>query len=216
MRKTTHEGNCDGDVSKKLRNSGRLQWVRSVFSRFLTAQPGTRKHLIGVGDVLRIEAAAHALHGIQVRLGIHIPHRVLLFPPHAMFSGDGTSVVHAQIQDAHRKVDGNVLLPWNRPGHTAPADAGCHPLRGTRSKPAAPLPRPSLQSLPAPPAIWYGGSRHPGRCNRVKAVLLQQTLPYGPSTPAAAPARFAPAGPPTRHSQGTKPAPAASAGPLLP
>src|SRR5205807_1058919 len=70
-----------GHASEELRDPRRLQRMRLVGTRLLRAQAGTREHLGGVGQPLGIEGAAHALHGVEVRLGEHHGHERLLPSP---------------------------------------------------------------------------------------------------------------------------------------
>src|SRR5271163_2592436 len=106
-------GNRLGDKLEEFCDACCLQWVRTVLARLLPAEPGPRKDLIGVGDIIRVEAAAHSLHGIEIRLGVHIPHRLLLLSSHPVLSGNRPAMVHAQVKYAYRKVDGNLFLTRN-------------------------------------------------------------------------------------------------------
>jgi hypothetical protein len=84
--------------------------VRGIWTWFLATEPGARKDLIGIRDIVRVEAAAHSLHGIEVGLRVHIAQGLLLVPAHSMFSRDRASMVDAEMEYACRKFEGKLLL----------------------------------------------------------------------------------------------------------
>ena len=50
------------------------------------------------------------LHGLEVGLGEHVAHGLLLLAADAVLAGDGAAVVHAEVQDAVGEVERDLLL----------------------------------------------------------------------------------------------------------
>ena len=61
--------------------------MRLVFARCLATQPRPWENLGRVGKMQRIEGAAHALHGFQIRLRVHLWHHVFLLFTNTMLAG---------------------------------------------------------------------------------------------------------------------------------
>src|SRR5258708_37919579 len=77
-----------------------------VGTRFLPTEPRTREEFVRVGKLMGIKGTANELHGVQVRLGVHVAHGLLFLPADAMFSSDGSSMVDAEMEDANGEIDG--------------------------------------------------------------------------------------------------------------
>src|ERR1035438_3749912 len=65
---------CVPIASKKLRDSSDFQGMRLVRSSALGTQARAREYFARIREPLRIEGAAHELHGLQVGLGKHFGH----------------------------------------------------------------------------------------------------------------------------------------------
>jgi hypothetical protein len=83
-----------------------LEGVRGVGTCFLTTESRTREKFVRVGKLVRIKGTADELHGVQVGLGVHVAHCLLFLPANAMFSGDGSSVVDAKVEDTNGEING--------------------------------------------------------------------------------------------------------------
>src|SRR3981081_604018 len=82
-----------------------LERVRRVWARLLATESRPREELVRGGKLVRIEGTADELHGIQVGLRVHVAHCLLFFPANAMFSGDGSSVVDAEVENTNGEID---------------------------------------------------------------------------------------------------------------
>src|SRR5450755_732783 len=69
---------CVPIASEKLCDSGDFQRMRLIRSGAFGTQARARKYFAGIRKPLRIEGAAHQLHGLQVGLGKHFGHHHLL------------------------------------------------------------------------------------------------------------------------------------------
>src|SRR5208282_142062 len=96
--------------SEALRDSGDLERMRLVTSGLFSAQPGAGKYFVGVGKLERVESAADELHGLEVRLAVHLRHHLLFLFTHAVFPGDGAACLDTQFEDAKGELLRSVLL----------------------------------------------------------------------------------------------------------
>src|ERR1700756_1703522 len=64
-------------ISEALRDSGGFEGMSYVLAGLFAAEAGAGKHFGGIRKLLRIESAANALHGCQVRLTEHFGHDFL-------------------------------------------------------------------------------------------------------------------------------------------
>src|SRR6516162_11801973 len=85
--------------------------MRRILGCFAPAQAWARKDLCGIRDPQRVEGAAQPLHGVQVRLGEHFGHHVLLLFPHSVLSGNRPAFCEAQLEDPLGKTDSRFHLP---------------------------------------------------------------------------------------------------------
>jgi hypothetical protein len=83
-----------------------LERVRGVGTCFLTTESRTREEFVRVGKLVGIKGTADELHGVQVRLGVHVAHGLLFLPANAMFSGDGSSMVDAEMENTNGEING--------------------------------------------------------------------------------------------------------------
>ena len=67
------------------------------------------KSFVGVGDVLRVEGAADALHGFEVGFGEHVAHGALLLAADAVLAGDGAAGFDADVAGCAWRVRWRVL-----------------------------------------------------------------------------------------------------------
>src|ERR1700733_8175169 len=94
-------------ASEDLRYAAGFEVVGDVGSAgAFAAEAWGGKELVWVGDVLRVEGVADALHGFEVGVGIHVGHAALLFATDAVLAGDGAAGFHADVEDTHGEVDG--------------------------------------------------------------------------------------------------------------
>src|ERR671925_1708308 len=105
----------DDRTLEALRESGDFERMRGVFAGFFAAQARSRKNLAGIRKLQRIEGAADALHGGEVRFGEHFGHHALFFFADAVFPGNGAASGKAEFQDFHRKRERSFFLPINAP-----------------------------------------------------------------------------------------------------
>ena len=109
--------------SESFRNSGDLQRMRDVFSRFFAAQSRRGENLRGIGKQQRVERAAHALHRVEIRFAEHLRHHALFLFAHAVLAGDRASRRETQFQDLVRRVPRRPVPGRQSAGRRAPADA---------------------------------------------------------------------------------------------
>src|SRR5260370_37718107 len=83
-----------------------LERMRRVGTWFFTTESRTREEFVRIGKLLRIKGTADELHGVQVGLGVHVAHRLLFLPANAMFSGDGSSMVDAEVKNTNGEING--------------------------------------------------------------------------------------------------------------
>src|SRR5579864_769960 len=104
----------DGGVlirpSEKLRDSRDFQRMRLVGPGLFGAQAKPREDFAGIGELTRIEGAAHQLHRFQVRLGKHLRHHHLFLFAHSVFSSDRAAALNAQTKNVNRQLKGALFL----------------------------------------------------------------------------------------------------------
>src|SRR6266481_580818 len=83
-----------------------LERVRSVGTCFLTTESRTREEFVRVRKLVRIKGTADELHGVEVGLGVHVAHCLLFLPANTMFSGDGSSVIDAEVENPNGEING--------------------------------------------------------------------------------------------------------------
>src|ERR1700680_2766066 len=91
-----------------------LERMRGVGTWSLPTKSGTREEFVRVGELVRIKGTADELHGVQVGLGVHVPHCLLFLPADAMFSCDRSTVVDAKVENTNGEINGQLLLSGNR------------------------------------------------------------------------------------------------------
>ena len=97
---------CIGMGLEIFSYSGDFERVRRVGAGFFAAESRTREEFVGVGDLVWVEGATDELHGVEVGLGVHVAHGLLFLLAHAMFTGDGPSVIDAEVKNANGEIDG--------------------------------------------------------------------------------------------------------------
>ena len=83
-----------------------LETMRRVGTCLLATEPRTREEFVRVSKLLRIKGTADELHSVQVGLGVHVAHCLLFLPANAMFSGDGSSMIDAKMENAKGEING--------------------------------------------------------------------------------------------------------------
>src|ERR1700688_809616 len=94
------------NTSEIFSHTGDLERMWRVGTRFLTTESRTWEEFVRVSELVRIKGTADELHGVQVGLGVHVAHCLLLLLADAVFSGDGSSVIDAEVEDANGEIDG--------------------------------------------------------------------------------------------------------------
>ena len=76
----------------------------------LAAEAWRGKELVRVGDVLRVEGVADALHGFKIGVRVHVGHAALLLAADAVFARNGPTGFDADIENTHGEVDGTFFF----------------------------------------------------------------------------------------------------------
>src|SRR6202040_2689324 len=87
-------------ISEAFCDSSDFQGMRSILPWRFTTQPRPWENLRGIGEVLWVKCAAHALHRFQVGLRIHLGHHHFLFFANAVLARDGAASLDAQFKNA--------------------------------------------------------------------------------------------------------------------
>ena len=98
----------------------------------LAAQPRRRHQLARVRQPGGVERAAQALERVQVGLGEHLRHVLLLVDADAVLAGDRAAGVQAGVDDQARQLLGLLGLALDARRRNRPAGAGCRRRRGRR------------------------------------------------------------------------------------
>ena len=95
---------------EELGDAGGFEGVGGVGAGFFAAESGAGKSLSGLAMLCGIEGVADELHGVEVGLGEHVAHGLLLLAADAVLAGDGAAVVDAEVQDAVGEVERDLFL----------------------------------------------------------------------------------------------------------
>ena len=94
------------DASEIFGHTCDLERMWRVGTRFLTTESRTWEEFVRVSELVRIKGTADELHGVEVGLGVHVAHCLLLLLADAMFSGDGSSMVDAKVENTNGEING--------------------------------------------------------------------------------------------------------------
>src|SRR5580698_1749138 len=104
---------CTLTASEQLRDARSFQRMRRIWAGLFRTKTRSRKDLVWIGEIFGVERAAYELHSEQIRLREHGTHHFLFLFAYPMLAGDGTSVLHAQMQNAIGEVECRLFLPGN-------------------------------------------------------------------------------------------------------